>query len=253
MQLLNKIAIGTVSAVAAAGLLVSAAAYAMIVQPVVIDLTTSGRTMSQTVTVENTFDQPLPVEMRVEALELTEDGVTPTGQDPGELVVFPPQSLIEPGQRQSFRVQYVGDPALERSKHYFVTAAQLPVQTTDVQSNVQLLYNFQILVSVSPVGVTPELSIVSAEIGANAEGAPVPVVTVSNTSAAHGYLSRGRIRVAQYGADGREVFSDEITGPEMQQTLGYGLIGGKQTRRLTLPLALPQAEGRIEARFTPDN
>lgn len=251
MQLFNKTTVAI--AAVAGGLGLSAAAYAMVVQPVVIDLTTSGRTMSQTVTVENTFDKPLPVEMRVEALELTADGVDPTGNDPGELVVFPPQSLIEPGQRQSFRVQYVGDPALARSKHYFVTAAQLPVQTGDTQSNVQLLYNFQVLVSVSPEGAEPALSIASAEIGRDAQGAPAPVITVANASAAHGYLSRGRLRIVQHAPDGREVFRKEISGPELQQTLGYGLIGGGQTRRLTLPLVLPQSDGRIEAQFTPEN
>ena len=167
MQLLRSFG-GALVAVAIAAA-VSVATYAMVVQPVVIDLTTSGRAMSQVVTVENTFDKPLPVEMRVEGLDLTPDGVNATGKDPGDLSIFPPQTLIQPGQRQSFRVQYVGEPSLARSKHYFLTAAQLPVQTNDTQSNVQLLYNFQILVSVSPDGVKPALSIASAEIGDGAE------------------------------------------------------------------------------------
>lgn len=231
---------------------ISTAVYAMTVQPVVIDLTTSGRGMSQTITVDNTFDRPLPIELRVEALDLVADGVRPTGRDTGELAFFPPQALIQPGQRQNFRVQYVGDPALARSKHFFITVAQLPVQTTDTQSNIQLLYNFQVLVSVSPEGVKPALSIASAEIGKDAEGATAPVITVSNASAAHGYLSRGRVRVVQFGANGREVFSKQFTGPELQQTIGYGLIGGGQTRRIVLPVKLPQADGRIEAQFTPE-
>lgn len=251
MQLLRSFG-GAVVAVAIAAA-VSVTAYAMVVQPVVIDLTTSGRTMSQVITVENTFDKPLPVEMRIEGLDLTPDGVNATGKDPGELSVFPPQALIQPGQRQSFRVQYVGDPALARSKHYFVTAAQLPVQTNDTQSNVQLLYNFQVLVSVSPDGAKPALSIASAEIGKDAEGNPVPVIAVANASAAHGYLSRGRVRVIQFAPDGKEIFRKEISGPELQQTLGYGLIGGGQTRRTTLPIRLPQPGGRIEAQFTPDS
>ncbi len=251
MQLLRSFGGAVVAVTIAAA--VSVAAYAMVVQPVVIDLTTSGRTMSQVITVENTFDKPLPVEMRIEGLELTPDGVNATGKDPGELSVFPPQTLIQPGQRQSFRVQYVGDPALARSKHYFVTAAQLPVQTNDTQSNVQLLYNFQVLVSVSPDGAKPALSIASAEIGKDAEGNPAPVISVANASAAHGYLSRGRVRVVQFAPDRKEVFRKEISGPELQQTLGYGLIGGGQTRRMTLPIRLPRPGGRIEAQFTPDN
>jgi len=226
--------------------------YAMAVQPVVIDLTTSGSGMSQVITVDNTFDRPLPVELRVESLELTADGVRATGQDSGELAVFPPQAMIRPGQRQAFRVQYVGEPALERSRHFFVTAAQLPVQTEDAGSNVQLLYNFQVLVSVSPAGVRPAITIPSVEIGRDAEGNPVPVLTVANGSAAHGYLSRGRVTLVQQDAGGREVFRQQVSGPDMQQTIGYGLIGGQQTRRVTLPVRLPSADGRVTAQFTPD-
>lgn len=236
----------------AAVLGISGAVYAMTVQPVVIDLTTSGRGMSQVVTVENSFDKPLPVELRIETLDLTADGVKPTGRDSGELAVFPPQALIQPGQRQNFRVQYVGDPALAKSKHFFITVAQLPVQTNDTQSNIQLLYNFQVLVSVSPDGAKPALKIASAEIGKDAEGGPAPVITIANPSAAHGYLSRGRVRIVQFAPDGRQLFSKQITGPELQQTIGYGLIGGGQTRRITLPVRLPQADGRIEAQFTPE-
>ena len=117
---------------------VPGSAAAMTVQPVVIDLTTSGRGMGQVMTVENTFDRPLPVEIRMEGLRLTPDGVQPTGRDTGELAVFPPQALIQPGQRQTFRVQYVGDPAVAASKHFYVTAAQLPVQLPEGGSNIQL-------------------------------------------------------------------------------------------------------------------
>src|SRR6478609_2043182 len=97
---------------------------AMTVQPVVIDLQTSGRSMTQVVTVENTFANPLPVELRVEDLTLDENGVHASGHQSDDLLVFPPQALIAPGETQTFRVQYVGDPALARSRHYYVTVAQ---------------------------------------------------------------------------------------------------------------------------------
>ena len=243
-------------AVFAALLLVAgfaSAVYAMAVQPVVIDLTTAGRGMSQTITVDNSFDRPLPVELRAEALELTPEGVRATGKDSGELAVFPPQAMIQPGQRQAFRVQYVGDPALAGSRHFFVTVAQLPVQTEQSGSNVQLLYNFQVLVSVSPDGAKPALAIGAAEIGRDAEGAPAPVLTITNDARAHGYLSRGRLLVIQQDAAGKEVFRKQLSGPEIQQTLGYGLVGAGQTRRVTLPVKLPSADGRVTAQFTPDS
>ncbi len=250
VSLKRKVSVVVAALLAFLGL--SGVIYAMTVQPVVIDLTTAGRGMSQILTVENTFDRPLPVETRIEGLNLTPDGVAATGSDPGDLAVFPPQAIIQPGQRQTFRVQYVGDPALAASKHYYVTVAQLPVQLAQGESNIQLLYNFQVLVSVSPDGAKPALQIGAAEVGTNADGKPVPVITVSNPAGAHGYLSRGRLRIVQFDAAGKELFRRQLSGPEVQQTVGYGLVGAGQTRRITIPIELPQQGGRIEAEFTAD-
>ncbi len=230
----------------------SGSLVAMTVQPVVINLSTAGRTMSQVVTVENTFATPLPVEIRIQELNLGEDGVQPTGSDPGDLLVFPAQALIQPGQTQTFRVQYVGNPDLARSKHYYVTVAQLPVQMPQGQSAIQILYNFQVLVSVAPTGARPALAVTGAEVGRNADGKPVPAITVTNNSPAHGYLSNGRLRIVQRDAAGHEVFRRSMGGPEIQQTIGFGLIGAGQTRRVLIPIELPTEAGTVEAQFSTD-
>ena len=229
------------------------AAQAMTVQPVVIDLQTAGRDMSQTITVENTFATPLPVELTVQELELGTDGVKQTGKDPGDLLVFPPQAIIQPGQTQTFRVQYVGDPALAKSKHYYVTVAQLPIKLPEGQSAIQILYNFQVLISVAPGGVKPKIAVQSAEIGTSADGKPVAILTVVNDSPAHGYLSNGRIRLVEKDKSGAQVFSRTLSAAEIQQTMGFGLIGGGQTRRVTVPLILPSAEGTVEASYSLEN
>ena len=224
----------------------------MTVQPVVLNLTTSGRGMSQVVTVENTFANPLPVELRIEELTLNETGVSGTGTDPGDLLVFPAQAMIQPGQTQTFRVQYVGDPDLARSKHYYVTVAQLPVQMPQGQSAIQILYNFQVLVSVSPSGAEPALRVDSASVARDSSGRPIPALMVSNASSAHGYLSNGRLRIVQRDASGREVFRRTLPGPEIQQTIGFGLIGAGQTRRVLIPIELPTDGGTVEAQFNSD-
>ncbi len=229
------------------------AAYAMTVQPVVIDLQTAGRGMSQVVTVENTFANPLPIEITIQELELTPEGVKPTGRDPGDLLVFPPQALIEPGQTQTFRVQYVGDPSLAKSKHYYITVAQLPVKLPEGQSAIQILYNFQVLISVAPAGGKPALTVQGAEIGRNEAGKPVPIVTVANGSNTHGYLSGGSLRIIEKDASGKEVFRRTLSGAEIQQTIGFGLIGGGQSRRVIVPVELPQDGGSVVAEFSTDN
>lgn len=228
-------------------------ADAMTVQPVVVDLQTAGRAMSQVITVENTFATPLPVELTVQELELTPTGLKQTGKDPGDLLIFPPQALISPGQTQTFRVQFVGDPALAVSKHYYATVAQLPVKLPEGQSAIQILYNFQVLVSVAPAGVKSKLAIASAGLGKNEAGKPVPVITIQNGSPAHGYLSNGQLRIIEKDAAGTEVFRKTMSGAEIQQSMGFGLVGGNQSRQMTLPIELPRADGSVEATYTPDN
>jgi fimbrial chaperone protein len=240
-------------AMTASVLSLTGSATAMTVQPVVVNLSTSGRGMTQVVTVENTFTAPLPVEIRIQDLVLGDDGVKGSGKDSGDLLVFPPQALIQPGQTQTFRLQYVGDPDLKQSKHYYVTVAQLPVQLPQGQSAIQILYNFQILVSVAPQGAKPDVRIVETTIGHDAKGKPVPIVTLSNDSRAHGYLSEGRLRIVQRDAAGKEIFRKVLTGPEIQQTIGFGLVGAGQKRRVTIPVELPQEGGSVEAQFTPNS
>jgi P pilus assembly chaperone PapD len=240
-----KVAVGALFAAAMA----APPAHAMTVQPVVIDLQTAGRGMSQVLAVENTFTNDLPVEITVRELELTADGVKQTATDPGDLLVFPPQALIAPGQTQTFRVQYVGNPDLTRSHHYYVTVAQLPVKLPERQSSIQILYNFQVLVSVGPNGIKPHFAVPSARIGANGEGKPVPVLKVANASAAYGYLANGHLRIVQRDAAGREIFAKTLSSAEIQQTMGFGLIGSGQERDVAVPVVLPSPQGTIEATF----
>lgn len=248
---IDSLALGP--ALAAAMLACAPPAKAETVQPVVVDLSTSGSGMSQTVTVENTFTRPLPVELRVEELTFDETGLHGTGKDPGDLLIFPPQSIIQPGQTQSFRVQYIGDPALARSKHYYVTVAQLPVQLPEGQSAIQILYNFQVLVSVKPSGAKPKLKITGTEVARDGQGQPVAAITLENDSPAHGYLSKGRLRIVERDRSGKEVFRRTLAGPEIQQTIGFGLVGAGHSRRVIIPLQLPTSEGTVDAQFTPEN
>src|SRR3546814_14578789 len=91
------------------------------------------------------------------------------------------------------------------------------------------------------------------KIGRNADGHAVPIVTVANSSATHGYLSRGRHTIVQRDASGRELIRQTLTGPDIQQGAGYGLIGGNEMRRSTLPLEIPAGIGTITARFQPQS
>jgi P pilus assembly chaperone PapD len=246
-SLTKRILVGLLMVLA---LLAPSAALAMTVQPVVLNLSPGGRNMTQVLTVTNTFSYALAVELRVEELVVDAAGVRSTNKDPGDLVVFPPTALIQPGQTQTFRVQYVGDPRLAKSKHYYVSVAQLPVKQQQGQSAVQVLYNFQVLASVSPTGAKPAIKVDSAAVERTGDGKFVPAITFSNAAVAHGFLADGKIRVVQKDTTGKEIFRREFTAPEVQQVIGYGLMAAGQVRKVTLPVELPSSGGTIEAQYT---
>lgn len=238
-------------------------AYAMTVQPVVVDLKPGGRTMSATVSVQNTFPTPLPVELKVQTIKFDETGAKGTGQDSGDLLVFPPQALIPPGQTQTFRIQWVGDPQLAQSRHYYVTVAQLPVKLPEGQSAIQILYNFQVLVNVSATSGKANLSIADAKIAmvdvkppigdttkAKTVTQPEAVVMVQNAGPNYGYLSHATLQITERDSAGKEVFSKKLSPQDIQQTIGFGVIGPNTTRRVTIPIALPAAQGTVKVEVT---
>lgn len=249
----NRISLMAVCAIALAlpALSSPAQAQSATVQPVVLDLQPAGQSMSRSIAVQNTSSRPMAVEMRIEGIAFDASGPQATGSDPGDLVVFPAQAMIAPGQTQTFRVQYAGDPVLERSRHYYVTVGQLPVSIPEQGPAIQLVYNFRVMVSVQPLGVRPTLHIASASYEKGPDQQRIPVIEVANDSNGYGYLSQGELVIVQKDPAGREVARHTLTGPEILQSIGYGLVGPQETRRVALPVATAAEGASVEAHFAP--
>jgi fimbrial chaperone protein len=226
------------------------AVAAMTVQPVVLDLKMAGREMSAPLRVENNGPNPLPVEIRIVETDFTPDGVSASDRVTEDVMAFPPQAIIPPGATQVFRVQYLGDPDADRSRHYYAEVSQLPVQLPEGQSAIQILYNFQVMVNVaSNRGGEPSLSIQDAAITQNAAGENVVAFTVHNSARNYGYLSAGRLTVVHTNASGQEVMRRTLNSNDIQQLIGFGLVGPETTRRFVSPITLDSADGRVEVQF----
>lgn len=239
------------AATVAACATIATAVYAMTVSPVVIDLQTSGQRMSQVVTIENKYAKPVILEMLSQEAEYTDEGVRGTGKPTDDLLVFPPQAQIAPGGTQAIRIQYVGDPDLVKSKHYFVTVAQLPVKIPEGDSAVQLLYNFQIVTGVSMAGKRPNIAVERATSYEGGDGKPRVALTLNNTADTYGYLSNGSLRIVQKDRAGKEIFRKSMTSEQISQEIGFGLVGAGQVRTIWTAIVLPDSGGSVEAYFTP--
>ena len=233
---------------AAAALLIVGVVAAMTVQPVVVDMSMTGRQMSAPVRVENNGPNPLPVEVRLVETDFAVDAVGASDRLSDDIIAFPPQAIIPPGETQVFRLQYVGDPGADRSKHYYAEVAQLPVELPEGQSAIQILDNFQVMVNVaSPTAGDAALTIESAEIVQNAEGKNMAAFTVRNSGRNYGYLSSGNLTIRHTDAAGNETVRRTLTGNEIQQMIGFGLVGPEMTRRFVSPVEVGSADGQVEA------
>ena len=120
-------------------LLASVHASALNVQPVIIDLESSGRQASAVITLQNAFAETAPVEVVVHPVRIVDGELVEFENEEAEnLLVFPSQATVAPGATQAFRVQWIGDPEPRSSEHYYVTIAQLPVAFAPNQNAIQV-------------------------------------------------------------------------------------------------------------------
>lgn len=228
-------------AVALAGIVILAtAANAYRVTPLLIELADSGRERSGQLRVENTTDRPLTFEAYAVDWSISETGERTTGETSAPLLVFPPQAIVQPGETQVVRVEWVGGP-VDRSQDFIVMIEQLPVDFTPEEaegSGVQFLFNFGAAVHVSPGGAEAQFAIASAERDAGAA-----VVRVTNSGNRHAYLGDRGLTVSAAGV------THEYTGDQLAEAMGNTLVAAGATRevRIALPEAFP--EGPLAAAF----
>ncbi len=127
-----------------------APASAQRVEPMVFSLTPTGGGSSTTVRMDNLRSVPMTVETAVHIMVIDEDGRETWQPGDDDFQVFPPQSIIQPGQSQAFRVRYVGDPALAESRAYRFALMQLPIALPEGQSGMAIGIDFNTLMTVVP-------------------------------------------------------------------------------------------------------
>ncbi|WP_407333949.1 fimbria/pilus periplasmic chaperone [Enterovibrio sp. 27052020O] len=124
--------------------------------------------------INNTTDQPLPIEIFVKSRSI--EGDKPESlSDSDDFFVFPPQVLIPAGKTQMVKVKYIGSP-IESSTSYRVIFSQLPIQDDETASSIKMLFQIGALVFVSPDSAT---SLVSAAV--NVENKEAPSLVLENT------------------------------------------------------------------------
>lgn len=221
-------------------------AHSLMLQPTQIDLNSSGAGTTSSFQVTNDRNRAVTVEVNVLGLSLPESGPAVTTEDSGdEFMIFPPQATIAPGATQTFRVRWVGDPAIAESKLYMIEAAELPVDMNDGRSGVQVLYAIRTLVAVAPRQGQPSLEVAQVSRAVNAEGAHGINLTVQNNGNVHAYLSRTLVR---FGIAEPDRWERALEPSTVSAQVGLGLVPPNARRTFFFPMQDVPAQGLLESR-----
>lgn len=158
------------------------------VQPMIATVSPSGSNANYRVMIRNTDAMPITLEIAAYRVEVDAEGTAVRTPEDNDVVLFPPQTIVQPGGTQAVQVRYVGDPAITQGRVYAIVISQLPVDfamasgTDGSQTQVKIGFDFVSHMFVQPPTARPNL-----EIGAatrNAQGDIVFDVTNSGDGVA---------------------------------------------------------------------
>lgn len=235
---------------------------AMNVSPMITEIMATGARSTTRIQVINTLPQALPYEVRVFRIDFDNDGKiteTPADQD---FVVFPPQGVIQPGQRQLLRLQWIGG-ILDSSRGYYVSINQVPVALVPTEASktrpvvdVKVVYHMKVLATVSPKGAVPIVKVVDvkpAMVDSDQPGGPPQpgiAVTVTNTGKRHAFLVGSNWTIDGKDKQGKPVHL-VITSAKMGQMLGAGYLPALTGRRaFKIPTGVEFSNAPISVKFT---
>jgi P pilus assembly chaperone PapD len=222
-------------------------ARAMAVEPLLLDILTMGQKAQQSFRVVNNGAGPLPVEIDVSRLELGLNGEQKTTPAADDFLIYPAQAMIPVGGTQVFRVQWIGDPQIDRARSYRFMVSQVPVKLPKGQSGISIVMSFGLTVNVAPPKATGGIVVMSAA-PVTKDGKRLAALTVKNPGNKHAYLRQAAIRLS--GGS----WSADLTPGDIAQKVGLGIVQPGKERRFVLPVEVPASVAKIEAavKLAPD-
>lgn len=214
-------------------------ASALLVQPLVLRMETTGAGASTAISVVNDRNRPNTIELKLSRVALGETGAPQLTPDAGDdFLIFPPIATVQPGRTQVFRIRWIGAEKLDRARPYMITTQEVPIDQTG--SGVQVVYAIQSLVSLRSPGMTSSAEAVSlARSGRDVPAAPeAPAhredgveLLVANPGADNLFVSDYALRLTGPGG-----WKADLSQGAVERAVGLGFVPAGGRRRLFLPL-----------------
>lgn len=209
------------------------------VNPMVIELRPSGQGSSASGVITNSHDVPIAIEIQIFSRTQNPDGSDDLVPENEDIIVTPPQVVIQPGESQTFRVSWVGEQTPDRERAYRLVTNQLPIRFRQEKrenyvAEVTMRYRYEVALYVQPQGTTPRAQLRSARVFDDAEHGRVLEVTITSDGTRRAILENPQLQLASGGA------SFSVDTAELAPLVGLNVLpGSTRIVRMPAPAGLP--------------
>ncbi|MEH1804116.1 fimbrial biogenesis chaperone [Nostoc sp.] len=233
------------------------------VLPLNMSFEPSGRGATRSFRVESIGDEPVAVQIQMVSRQMKLDGTEINLEADNDFLVYPPQILLKPGQQQTVRVTWLGNPNPTNELAYRVITEQLPINLPQdrkddpnqrsVSLNIKTLLRYLGSVYIVPKGVASQIVLDSAVHRKGKSGADELAVTFENQGSAHGLLRNLNMTITSAGQNSKSPQGTivQIKSDQLKEVSGQNILAGnKRQFVISWPAGLPV--GPITATFDVD-
>ena len=223
-------------------------------KPIVVQLAPSGAGAAQQMTITNSHKVPIAIEVKAFRREQLPDGSDKLTAENDDIIISPPQMVIQPGSSQAFKVRWIGDPNPQQELAYRIVTTQLPInfksqKQGEVNAKLNLNYKYEAALYVVPPGSSPAAALASAAPVTDEKGVTWLELTLKNDGNARALLSKPAITLRSAAGGGETVITDAMVSELQNFNI---LAGGERKLRVAWPAELAKGPitGTLKTEYT---
>ncbi|MFC4290944.1 fimbria/pilus periplasmic chaperone [Sphingorhabdus arenilitoris] len=243
-----------VAFISLAMVMITPPAYSYDLKPIVIQLSPNGSGTSQNLLITNTHEVPIAIEVRAYSRKQNPDGTETREPEDDDILISPPQMVIAPKASQSFKVQWIGNPAPEKELSYRIVTTQLPIKFKDgkqgdVSVKVDMSYRYEAALYIVPPKSVPSAKLMGLSAVTDDDGAKWLEARILSDGTRRAILDKPVLTISpKNGGTGITLEGAALAGLANQNIL----VGNERIIRLPWPDNLPFGEvtGELKTGYT---
>lgn len=211
----------------------------------------SGTGATRSFQVISTGDEPVAIEIHMTGRQVATDGTETQPDAEDDFLVYPSQIVLQPGESQTVRVNWLGDPNPDRELAYRIISEQLPIQLNQdapvTQPTVKVTALFRYIGSVYITPRDAKSNVVLTGVSRQtSNGSDTLVLDFKNQGTAHQNLDDLTVTITSAGSNGQTAI--QLTSEQLKGVSGENILAG-QERQFIIPAPAGLPEGPLTGTF----